>query len=58
MGCNMNNQIRELLLKMTDFRQEVTHPDRVLLANEVSRLYGELQELKGIGRSRTSHVQD
>jgi len=43
----MTPQIRELLQKMTDFRQEVTHMDRVLVANEISRLEGQLAEAQG-----------
>jgi hypothetical protein len=43
----MTPQIRELLNKFTDFRQEVTHLDRMTLVNEVSRLQGELNEAQG-----------
>ena len=43
----MTPQIRELLQKMTDFRQEVTHLDRMTIVNEVSRLQGALNEAQG-----------
>ena len=43
----MTPQMRDLLNKMTDPRQEFTHLDRQLVANEVSRLHGELAEAQG-----------
>ena len=43
----MTPQIRELLQKLTDPRQEVSHMERLFAANEISRLHGVLAEAQG-----------
>lgn len=43
----MNKNFDDLLLKLTDYEQDITDMERLLIANEIMRLNGELAEAQG-----------